>query len=42
MRILLVEDDDDIADDVVRALSASGCLVERASDGDQAWFLGDT
>lgn len=42
MRILLVEDDDDIADDVARALTASGCLVERAADGEQAWFLGDT
>ncbi len=42
MRILLVEDDDDIADDVARALTASGCLVERAGDGEQAWFLGDT
>lgn len=42
MRILLVEDDDDIANDVARALTASGYLVDRAADGDQAWFLGDT
>lgn len=42
MRTLLVEDDADIADDVARALTAAGCLVERAADGETAWFLGDT
>ncbi|HEX8902119.1 response regulator transcription factor [Vitreimonas sp.] len=42
MRALLVEDDDDIAGDVARALSSAGYLVERAADGEKAWFLGDT
>ncbi len=42
MRILLVEDDADIAADVVLALQDAGFLVEQASDGEAAWFLGDT
>lgn len=42
MRALLVEDDPDIADDVARALADAGCVVERAGDGEAAWFLGDT
>lgn len=42
MRALLVEDDDDIADDVARALTGAGYLVERVGDGESAWFLGDT
>ncbi len=42
MRALLVEDDNDIADDVARALTGAGYLVERAADGETAWFLGDT
>lgn len=42
MRTLLVEDDGDIADDVVRALTDAGYLVRHASDGESAWFLGDT
>lgn len=42
MRALLVEDDNDIAEDVARALTGAGYLVERASDGESAWFMGDT
>lgn len=42
MRVLLVEDDPDIAADVAQALASAGFLVERASDGEAAWFLGDT
>jgi DNA-binding response OmpR family regulator len=42
MRILLVEDDDRIAGDVTHALAAAGYVVERAKDGENAWFLGDT
>lgn len=42
MRVLLVEDDRRIASDVKRALEASGYIVETVSDGEQAWFLGDT
>ncbi|WP_127075450.1 response regulator transcription factor [Rhodomicrobium lacus] len=42
MRVLLVEDDRRIADDVGRALQASGYVVERAEEGEDAWFRGDT
>jgi two-component system OmpR family response regulator len=42
MRALLVEDDNDIAEDVAHALTGAGYLVERAGDGESAWFLGDT
>ncbi|OQW60464.1 MAG: DNA-binding response regulator [Proteobacteria bacterium HN_bin10] len=42
MRVLLVEDDADIAADVGRALTAAGFLVECAGDGEAAWFMGDT
>lgn len=42
MRVLLVEDDDRIARDVSAALTAAGYLVERESDGEEAWFKGDT
>lgn len=42
MRALLVEDDADIAGDVTQALEAAGFRVERARDGETAWFLGDT
>ncbi len=42
MRVLLVEDDRRIASDVTRALAASGYVVETVSDGEEAWFRGDT
>lgn len=42
MRILLVEDDARIAAHVDRALTASGFLVERVADGEEAWFRADT
>lgn len=42
MRILLVEDDKRIAHEVDRVLQAAGYLVTRATDGEEAWFLGDT
>ena len=42
MRALVVEDDADIAADVKLALEGAGYLVERAGDGESAWFLGDT
>jgi two-component system, OmpR family, response regulator len=42
MRILLVEDDDRIARDLMAALSAGGYVVEREADGEEAWFKGDT
>ena len=37
IRILLVEDGDDIADFVVRGLREEGYAVERAADGDSGW-----
>ncbi|KAA6185325.1 response regulator transcription factor [Thiohalocapsa marina] len=42
MRILLVEDDDSVADAVTRALTAAGFVVERCAEGEDAWFRGDT
>ncbi len=42
MRLLLVEDDRRIASDVVRALQAAGYVVETVTDGEEAWFRGDT
>ncbi len=42
MRLLLVEDDARIAADVSTVLSGAGYSVETASDGKDAWFLGDT
>lgn len=42
MRVLLVEDDPDIAADVAQALTSAGFRVERAADGETAWFAGDT
>ena len=42
MRVLLVEDDRRIAADVARALQAAGYVVETVSDGEEAWFRGDT
>ena len=37
IRILVVEDEDPIADFVVRGLREEGFTVERAADGDSAW-----
>ncbi|MBP7000210.1 response regulator transcription factor [Amaricoccus sp.] len=42
MRALAVEDDPRISRDLVAALTAAGFRVETASDGETAWFLGDT
>lgn len=42
MRVLLVEDDQRIARDVAEALRASGYVVDRESEGEEAWFKGDT
>jgi DNA-binding response OmpR family regulator len=42
MRILVVEDDPRILSDVSAALSGAGFLVDTASNGEDAWFLGDT
>lgn len=42
MRILVVEDDQRIATDVVATLKAAGYVAEMAADGEDAWFRGDT
>lgn len=42
MRILLVEDEPRIAADVARALADSGYCADIATDGEDAWFRGDT
>ena len=42
MRALVVEDDPRIAADLARALQSAGFRVERAADGEQAWFQGGT
>ena len=41
MRCLVVEDDPDIQADLARALEAAGFVVDRAGDGDDAWYRGD-
>jgi two-component system, OmpR family, response regulator len=42
MRLLIVEDDRRIAEDISDALTAAGYRTEIATNGDDAWFLGDT
>lgn len=41
MRALVVEDDPVVAGELVRALGAAGFVVDRAADGQRAWFNGD-
>ena len=42
MRILVVEDEKKVGEELCRALRAAGHVVELARDGEEAWFLGDT
>jgi len=42
MRILVVEDEPRILDDIVTTMGMAGYVVETVSDGEEAWFLGDT
>lgn len=42
MRVLVVEDDERIRSDVSAALEFAGYVVETASDGEDACFLGET
>ena len=42
MRILLVEDDEAIAQDLEQCLSAQGYVVEHCREGEEAWFVGGT
>lgn len=42
MRILVVEDERDIAADITDALTAAGYVPEAVGDGEEAWFRGET
>ena len=42
MRLLVVEDDRDLNRQVSAALEAAGYAVDRAFDGEDGWFRGDT
>src|SRR6202789_3735404 len=42
MRLLVVEDDRDLNRQITSALEAAGYAVDRAFDGEDGWFLGDT
>lgn len=42
MKILLVEDEPEIAESLAKALEAAGFVVDRAADGVQGEFLGST
>jgi two-component system, OmpR family, response regulator len=42
VRLLVVEDDKDLNRQIVTALSQAGYAVDKAFDGEEGWFLGDT
>src|SRR5271169_5140137 len=42
MRLLVVEDDRDLNRQIVTALETAGYAVDKALDGEEGWFLGDT
>jgi two-component system, OmpR family, response regulator len=42
MRVLVVEDEQRVAQDIAGALAAAGYLPEISRDGDDAWFKGST
>ena len=42
MRVLVVEDEPDVAKHISRVLLSAGFLPEIVEDGENAWFLGDT
>eukprot|EP01037_Dinobryon_pediforme_P038669 gene38669-46830_t len=42
MRVLVVEDEKIIAEDIAQGLSEAGYVVETSHDGEDAWFLGET
>ena len=42
MRLLVVEDDKDLNRQLVSALEQAGYAVDRAFDGEEGHFLGDT
>jgi two-component system, OmpR family, response regulator len=42
LRLLVIEDDKDLNRQLVTALEQAGYAVDRAYDGEEGWFLGDT
>jgi two-component system OmpR family response regulator len=42
VRVLLAEDDPSLARQISAALERAGYAVDKAADGEEAWFLGDT
>ena len=42
MRVLIVEDDRDLNRQLADILDHAGYAVDRAEDGEEGWFLGDT
>jgi DNA-binding response OmpR family regulator len=42
MRVLLVEDEPRIAEDIAATVKAAGYAVETVTDGEEAWFRGGT
>jgi two-component system OmpR family response regulator len=42
LRLLVVEDDKDLNRQISVALTQAGYAVDRAYDGEEGWFLGDT
>jgi DNA-binding response OmpR family regulator len=42
IRILFVEDDDELAARVSNHLQEAGFVVDRAADGDVGWYMGDS
>src|SRR5208337_1004726 len=42
MRLLVVEDDRDLNRQISSARETAGYAVDRAFDGEEVWFLGDT
>jgi two-component system, OmpR family, response regulator len=42
LRLLVVEDDKDLNRQITTALTQAGYVVDRAFDGEEGWYLGDT
>jgi DNA-binding response OmpR family regulator len=42
MRLLLVEDDEVLGEDLAKALAEAGFVVDLATDGEDAWYRGGT
>jgi two-component system, OmpR family, response regulator len=42
MRVLLIEDDDRLAQQIATALTRAGYTVDQTGDGEDGWFLGDS